>query len=607
MFTVKYNRATNHIDGLTVRTTGGGNDVGDHVSDYAQNACPSLTRYRFAQGATLNTVAEALDAARKAGGRKLCRHCEKAAEAMIAAEAVPTHVSSLVESAAHDDDDNEGVTTMAAKATKLKLKDVRGDIRIGSATGSNGSLHALKPELDAEGRNVTYCPTKFKTPVRSFGPAMEQKPELELCAGCSKVVPTGDVIVTVEPVKIPGINLTVNQKKIMPVEGTNEGESDMAAKNNTQDTDAAISAVHDDVDAIKSAETAEAVEELAGQAEARITALPTKHRTSLRATVAAATKARKAELNPEPAAPGTDVETKPTAEVAEDFNKFDGVPELVKDGVKLFSEGINLGMKLGTVGEKLAHTMLTMRQKIVNPETGLPDLPAGRKTTKNAAAEVYAQAKKAIADDDVDRQAAHNSLVRATQNKASDVLVDWIRSFDGPDRKESLAVAKELFGDRLDGLKDDESITEAVYRLYAEQGIELPRYGRTELARYDRRVKAIESAQKEREALVESSDPGAGMELERVEATIADLKAEVPEAILAEKLQPKAEKSEAEKAAEALAQVKAAMDKAGKRFSKVKGAAEKRKAKAELYGIIRAAADTFDLDLSALVTADDEA
>src|SRR5690606_18802801 len=105
-------------------------------------------------------------------------------------------------------------------------------------------------------------------------------------------------------------------------------------------------------------------------------------------------------------------------------------------------------------------------------------------------------------------QAAHNSLVRATQNKMSDVLVDWLRSFDGPDRAESLAVARELFGDRLDGIKEDASITEAVYALYAEKGVELPRYGRTELARYDRRVKAIEAAEKERAAVVESTEPG---------------------------------------------------------------------------------------------------
>lgn len=85
MYTIKYNRTTSHIDGLAVRTTGGGNDMGDHVSDYSQNACGSLTRYTFAEGKSYGTVAEALHAA-ETSGRKLCKTCKAAAEAMITAE-----------------------------------------------------------------------------------------------------------------------------------------------------------------------------------------------------------------------------------------------------------------------------------------------------------------------------------------------------------------------------------------------------------------------------------------------------------------------------------------------------------------------------------------
>ncbi|MCF3174780.1 hypothetical protein IPZ61_15790 [Streptomyces sioyaensis] len=82
-YTIKYNRTSNHIGGLTVRTTGGGKDMGDHVSDYSQNACGSLTRYRFADGESFERLTDALEAARKAGGRKLCKTCEKAAEAEL--------------------------------------------------------------------------------------------------------------------------------------------------------------------------------------------------------------------------------------------------------------------------------------------------------------------------------------------------------------------------------------------------------------------------------------------------------------------------------------------------------------------------------------------
>src|SRR5690606_26994076 len=142
--------------------------------------------------------------------------------------------------------------------------------------------------------------------------------------------------------------------------------------------------------------------------------------------------------------------------------------------------------------------------------------------------------------------------------------------------------------------------------LYAEKGVELPRYGRTELARYDRRVKAIEAAEKERAAVVESTEPGTEEQLNALEEKIKDLKADVPEDVLQEKLAPVVEKTDAQRTAEALEAVKAQLTKAGKRFAKVKAANEKRKAKAELYAIIREAADTFELDLSALIPSDDD-
>jgi hypothetical protein len=590
-------------------------------------------------------------------------------------DAQPTHVSELdtdaaepVESAQQDNNKETGGRTMATK--KLKLKDVRGDVRIGSATGSGGTLHALKPELDADGRNVAYCSTKFKTPLRSFGPAMELKPEEDLCAGCSKVVPTGDVVVTEEPVQVPGLDITVTRKNITPVDADgaykaafesaraqgadhaeaadraqeardahNKGENMPAAKKTaekpepTQDVDALISKVHEHVDAIKVADTADAAEANAGQAEDIIAKLPTNKRTALRKTVADAKKARLAELKPEPAAaPSTEVAVpagnkphsrsgaNPAPDVADDFYQYDGVKKLVTDGVKLFNEGLDLGLKLGNVGEKLAHTILDVRTRIPNPDAdNLPDLMADRKTTKNAASEIYDTVKKSIADDDVDRLTAHASMVRASQNKMSDVVVEWLESFDGPDRDESRRIMGELFPGAVAILDDAEAAKEggnevdperlkpsnAIRALYAQHEITLPRYGRTELARYDRRVKSIESATKELEAAKESADTPKE-KVEELEGKIKDLTAEVPADYLAEKLAPVTEKTDAEKTKEALEAVKAQLEKAGRRFAKVKAANEKRRAKAALYDIIRAAAADFDLDLSALVTSDDD-
>jgi hypothetical protein len=77
MFTIMYNRTTNHIDGFHPKDTKSGE------FDYALNACGSLTRYRFARGESFESPLVALNAALKSP-RKLCLTCKKNAEAMIA-------------------------------------------------------------------------------------------------------------------------------------------------------------------------------------------------------------------------------------------------------------------------------------------------------------------------------------------------------------------------------------------------------------------------------------------------------------------------------------------------------------------------------------------
>jgi hypothetical protein len=115
MFTVKYNRTTNHIDGLTIRTASADStpekdSERGYVVAYSQNACGSLTRYTFAEGSTHESLSDALEAARKAGGRKLCKTCEKAAEAMIAAETNAPETLPLV---IEDEPNGEKIDTMA--------------------------------------------------------------------------------------------------------------------------------------------------------------------------------------------------------------------------------------------------------------------------------------------------------------------------------------------------------------------------------------------------------------------------------------------------------------------------------------------------------------
>jgi hypothetical protein len=86
MFTIRYNRTTNHIAGMEARTTGGGNESGGMVSNWAQNVCGAMTRSRLATGPSFETLGEALAAARKLSGRKVCKTCAKAAETNLTAE-----------------------------------------------------------------------------------------------------------------------------------------------------------------------------------------------------------------------------------------------------------------------------------------------------------------------------------------------------------------------------------------------------------------------------------------------------------------------------------------------------------------------------------------
>src|SRR3546814_10359583 len=100
-YTVKYNRSTNHIDGIAAKCTSTGEERGGVVASYAQNACGVLTRGRLATGKSYRTIQEAYDAASK-HTRRICKTCAKAALALIAAEAEQAEVDALAE-AAHEE------------------------------------------------------------------------------------------------------------------------------------------------------------------------------------------------------------------------------------------------------------------------------------------------------------------------------------------------------------------------------------------------------------------------------------------------------------------------------------------------------------------------
>jgi hypothetical protein len=111
MFSIRYNRATNHIAGIGCKTQGPATDRSAEtgvVAYYAENACGVLTRGRLAQGASYEGIQEALDAARITGGRKVCKTCEKAALALIEAEATPAPEQAPVVTVTAEPDHVEG-------------------------------------------------------------------------------------------------------------------------------------------------------------------------------------------------------------------------------------------------------------------------------------------------------------------------------------------------------------------------------------------------------------------------------------------------------------------------------------------------------------------
>ena len=76
MFQIFYNRTTNHIDGLAIRTEG--SDF-----NYSLSHCPALSRNasRMGRGDKSEDLAKILRWARI--DRKLCKSCEAAAQAQL--------------------------------------------------------------------------------------------------------------------------------------------------------------------------------------------------------------------------------------------------------------------------------------------------------------------------------------------------------------------------------------------------------------------------------------------------------------------------------------------------------------------------------------------
>lgn len=98
MYSVRRAKVTVHIDGLDIRTAGS-------EFNYAQNTCGAITRNgrSMTWGKQSEDLAEILEAARNdAMGRKLCKNCERAAEAQLSATVEEPEVEEIAEVAARE-------------------------------------------------------------------------------------------------------------------------------------------------------------------------------------------------------------------------------------------------------------------------------------------------------------------------------------------------------------------------------------------------------------------------------------------------------------------------------------------------------------------------
>ncbi|MDX2390196.1 hypothetical protein NJL88_08975 [Streptomyces sp. DK15] len=475
MFTIKYNAATNHIDGVAVRTAGEGVEAGGTVSYYAQNACGSITRYRLAEGKAYESLADALDAAHK-GGRKLCKTCEKAALAQLAAEA---------EEAAPTLDDavNEETNEEAGNMTtgKLKLSEVRGDIMIGATGGYSGTPHALKLTGD---KWAPYCPTKAKVPFKSWGQAHEQNGKLELCVKCSALVETGPVEMVVETVSIPGLDREIKVRRTLavptdretPKTETEEKEVTMAVKTMDkaaqakaeQEIRAGIERVVSLIAERKHDSAKELMEEL-NKDRAKITGTGAAGiKATLRADQEKAVETAAAALNAE-------VEVKATPEIETNADSPQ-VAAFVAKGVENVEKSVQLGKSVAELADDMMDVIWNIRVAMINPATGLPDLTSKGKKTKDKAGEGYKIVEAKLDADDATGKAAINSLKRGVQNRTAAKTATWLGHLN-----EQPEFARETFPQITEGEYAEMEPEAAVRALYAAQGIKLPEMSRAEL------------------------------------------------------------------------------------------------------------------------------
>ncbi|MFE5621715.1 hypothetical protein ACFQ8S_06835 [Streptomyces virginiae] len=556
-YTVRYTRGTNHIEGVAERTVSG-KDSADSVGYYAQSACATLTRSGATMGVSksFESLADALAHARIVGQRAVCKRCEAAAEAAIAAEAAtaetaadpaPFYCRTFSATARHIINPEARTRTLCGHA--VSLPDIYKDDSGNWVRPDAWMILDLPPckgcERSANSRGIQPTHGELAdAPSASMSEDNNEGNEMSAPKGLHTVKVgfegktyhlwdgESDTLLCGRKADGPNVfdHLDPTCKTCVKRAPETEETPEMpAAKNNAAadkpDVEQLQSDFYDTLDRLKAVvaegtpSKANMVEELAAEAELIVGKLPANQRVEKRAEIKSAK---------------TPAAAPETAAVAvkdiEDLSTIDGVKELQDEATAKVRESLKLGKEASSKAEEVARIVINMRSLAPNPATGLPDLMAERKPTKDGSGKIFAAIKEEIGVEDKETEAVFNSVQRSIQNKFSDVLVEWIRAMDQPESWETFAelfpaaaemvaesteeatkahndavAAAEESGEDFDSdsLPAPLSPSEALYKLYESKNVKLTRRGRTEVELERKRVAAVTKA---RVALVAATD-----------------------------------------------------------------------------------------------------
>ncbi|MFJ7419769.1 hypothetical protein ACIQXD_14305 [Streptomyces uncialis] len=392
-------------------------------------------------------------------------------------------------------------------ATKLKMSEVRGDVRVGAVPGSS-TIHALKNSANAKGNNIAYCPTRSKTPIRSWGKAHEQKPHLELCIKCSPLVPTGPVEVTETRVAIPGLDRTVTVKTAVPTTEEKKEENTMAAKGMDKAAqEKAAEEIRSSITRLPSLilegkeDSAKELSEEIGKQIPTITGTGAAAvKAKLRAELTKVEKdAKKAKADADRAKADKPKSTEVATRETRDPMKVVGVPELIEQSIELVKE---VATNEFHGAYKIAEKIFAMRTVILDHEED-PDLGARRQGSKDAAKLVWDGVLNALPpqgdDENADViRASIGQLKKQQQNAMTDVVVNHLRWLDNETPKDeveanALTVERKKFAKMIDAYPNKKP-SEAIHAYYDAKDKPLPKKTRAEAAKENRERKALERA-----------------------------------------------------------------------------------------------------------------